>query len=63
MRVEQNVDGAGDALRDVSGVRTHSGTGQVVGILTACGCVVDVGGSPVGVQVGGVDQARGLGDL
>ena len=63
MGVKQNVDGAGDALRDVSGVRTHSGTGQVVGILTAGGCFVDVGGSPIGVQMGGVDQARGLRDL
>ena len=63
MCVEQDVDSAGDALRDVSGVRTHSGAGEVVGVLAASGCFVDIGCGPIGVQVGGVDQARGLRDL
>ena len=63
MRGQQDADGLGDVVDDPAGVGPDPGAGEEIGVDASGRGLVDVVGGAVGVQVRGVNQHRGLGQL
>jgi hypothetical protein len=63
VRRQQGVNGLADRGDRVGGVGPHAGAAEVGHLLARGGGVVDVGGRPPDVQVGGIDERGRVGDL